>query len=74
MAAEFQKYKDISPWKDKKSPFFEAKGGRSKQIAVLKKLPRAVFVLIAGFAHAVCYPMLVRLRAEIFGRHKYVVG
>lgn len=74
MAAEFQKYKDISPWKDKKSPFFEAKGGRSKQIAVLKKLPRAVFVLIAGFAHAVCYPMLVRSRAEIFGRHKYVVG
>ncbi|OUQ16218.1 hypothetical protein B5E84_12645 [Lachnoclostridium sp. An14] len=73
MANQFQKYKDISPWKDEVPPFFNDKGIENKQIKILKKLPRTVFVSIVGFFHAICYPFFIRLRAEIFGRNKYAM-
>lgn len=64
-ACEFDKYMQISPWKNKKLVKMVFNSRESKVISVLNKLPHNFATSVLGIIHSELRPRYIRLKAKI---------
>lgn len=63
LAGEFEKYMEMSAWRDKRLNKMEFNTREAKVIKMLMKLPKKLAYSLLGFIHAVLKPQYTRLKA-----------
>lgn len=64
MAHYFQKYLEISPWKDKELSEMKFNTNESKIIGIIEKLPKGIAKSVLGILHSSIKPRIIRLKAK----------
>ena len=70
LAWEFLKYKNISPWKNKKADRMIFMSSESKIISIIQKLPRNFACIVLGIIHAIIKPYYIRYKSKYKERRK----
>lgn len=69
-ANEFLKYKNMSPWKDKKLAEMNKKTSiKDNVFNILHFLPYKIEIRILGIIHSICYPIWIKIKSK-FKREK----
>ena len=64
LAYEFEKYMNMSPWKDKEFVVASFGSKEAKVISVINKFPKSISYWLLGFIHSELRPRYIKMRAR----------